>query len=113
MDAFVTRTCDRSMARLWGMSGSTTGEAPLEPEWKDRTKAPYANPRGHTQGPPNFKIPDGETDIIIRWSKDEQANKFADILLSDLVIGRLRAGQKPGWALAAAKDSPLARVLRE
>jgi hypothetical protein len=86
-------------------------EAPLEPEWTERAKAPYANPRGYAQSPPNFKTPERETDIAIRWSRNDRENKFVDILISDLVIGRVQAGHKPGWALAAAKDGPLAKVL--
>ena len=88
-------------------------EAPMDPEWKDRTKAPCANPRGYAQNPPSFQLPQNENEVVIRWSMDEQGCKFADILAHDLLIGRLGAGQKPGWARAAIKDGPLAKRLKE
>ena len=60
-----------------------------------------------------LQLPRDETDIVIRWRRDEQENELADILVDDLVIGRLGAGQKPGWARAAMKDGPLAKVLEK
>jgi hypothetical protein len=86
-------------------------EAPVDPEWTDRAKAPYANPRGYAQDPPSFQLPQDETDVAVRWRRDERGNRVADILVGDLLIGRLHAGQKPGWARAAMKDGPLAKVL--
>jgi hypothetical protein len=86
-------------------------EAPVDPEWTDRAKAPYANPHGYARNPPSFQLPQDETDIVVRWRRDEQGKKIADILARDVLIGRLHAGQKPGWARAARKDGPLAKVL--
>jgi hypothetical protein len=86
-------------------------EAPTDPEWTDRARAPYANPRGYAQDPPDFQLPKNEADVAIRWWTDEQGNRVADILVRDLLIGRLHAGQTPGWARAAIKDGPLAKVL--
>ena len=86
-------------------------EAPADPEWTDRARAPYANPRGYAHDPPDFQLPQNGTDVVFRWWRDEQGNRVADILVRDLLIGRLHAGQKPGWARAAMKDGPLAKVL--
>jgi hypothetical protein len=86
-------------------------EAPVEPEWTDRTKAPFANPRRFIQDPPGFRLPSGEEEVAIRWTESAPGTRVAEVLIGDLIIGRLRAGQKPGWALAAAKDGPLARAL--
>ena len=86
--------------------------APAYPEWTDRSGAPYANPQGYVQNPPSFQLPQDETDVVVRWRRDEQGNRVADILARDVLIGRLGAGQKPGWARAAMKDGPLAKVLQ-
>jgi hypothetical protein len=87
-------------------------EAPIEPEWTDRTKTPYANPRGYAQNQPSFQLPQDENDVVIRWWRNEQGIRLADVLVRDLLIGRLGAAQKPGWARAAIRDGPLAKVLK-
>jgi len=85
--------------------------APAEPEWTDREKAPFANPQGFS-GSVDFPLPGDETDVAVRWSRDEEGCVLADVLIGGLVIGRLRAGEKPGWARAAVKDGPLAKMMR-
>jgi len=88
-------------------------KAPAEPEWTDRERAPFANPLGFVRSAPGFDLPETSADIRIIWSRNEQEEACATILSRGLAIGKLCAGSKPGWALAAAKDGPLARVLLE
>jgi hypothetical protein len=87
-------------------------DAPDKPEWTDRDKAPYANPERFSRPDTGFPLPDDESDISIQWSVDEAERRSADVLTDGLLIGRLREGEKPGRARAAAKDGPLAKMPR-
>jgi hypothetical protein len=62
-------------------------DAPAEPEWTDSEKAPFANPRGFS-GPIDFPLPRDETDIVVRWSRDEEGGALAELLIGGLIIGR-------------------------
>jgi hypothetical protein len=86
--------------------------APREPEWTDRTKAPFANPHDFVLDKQDFRLPSREADITIRWISDEQNKRSVEVFVHDVLIARLQAGQKPGWARAAAKDGPLAKILK-
>ena len=88
-------------------------KAPAEPEWTDRERAPFANPSDFVLGAPDFELPETSTDIGFMWSRNERGEACATILSRGRVVGKLHAGSKPGWARAAAKDGPLAKVLLE
>src|SRR5215475_10299378 len=85
-------------------------DAPDKPEWTDRDKAPYANPARFSRREADFPLPDEEDDISIQWSVDQDGRQSADVLTDGLLSGRLREAEKPGWARAAAKDGPLAKI---
>lgn len=85
--------------------------APKEPEWTDRTKAPFANPHSFVEDRQDFSLPIREAEITVEWLSDEQNKRLAEIFVHDFLIGRLQVGSKPGWARAAAKDGPLAKRL--
>jgi len=87
-------------------------KAPAEPEWGDRARAPFANPVDFAEDPVSFALPNDEAEIVIRWSNNENTNHSAEIILRGLIIGKLQVGKKPGWALAAVKDGPLAKALQ-
>jgi len=86
-------------------------KAPAEPEWTDCERAPFANPADFVRSAPDFELPETSADIGFMWSRNERGEACATILSRGRVIGQLHAGSKPGWARAAAKDGPLARVL--
>lgn len=86
-------------------------EAPEELEWGRKTGgAPYANARDYIVSPMNFALPTGKHEVSARWLLID-GELIAEILVGDLVIGRLGAGHKPGWARAAAKNGRFAQVM--
>lgn len=86
-------------------------KAPLSPEWIDRNKMPFANPTGFSNEDNIFEPPDAPGELDIRWS-NSPSGPCARIYLRGLLIAELAEGLKPGFALAALKDGPLAMVLR-
>ena len=86
-------------------------KAPLSPEWIDRNKAPFANPVGFANEDNVFTLPESADELEIRWSNSTSVLR-AGIYLRGLLIAELAEGLKPGFALAASKDGPLAMVLR-
>ncbi len=85
-------------------------KAPLSPEWTDRSKTPFANPAGFTNKE-RFEPPDTPGELDIRWANSPSGPR-AGIYLRELLIAELAEGLKPGFALAASMDGPLAMVLR-
>jgi hypothetical protein len=88
------------------------GEAPAEPEWKDSTRAPFANPAQYVSPLAPFTPPQNASACSVRWQQDEGRNAVI-ILINDTVAGMLEPSQRPGWASGARADGPLARALRE
>jgi len=84
--------------------------APLEPEWNNSTQAPFANSRAYVREDIDFKLPLNHSDINLEWTQAEDRLE-ARIFIDQLLIGVVAEGLKPGFARAAAKDGPLARVL--
>lgn len=84
-------------------------KAPVSPEWVDSNKAPFANPVEFVHQHELFSVPSGPEDFRVKWL-DELSKLKAEIFLKDLRIGELAAGSKPGFALAAFKNGPLARA---
>jgi hypothetical protein len=88
------------------------GEAPFEPEWSDRSRAPFANPRA-------FVVPAGLDPIAeaeecsVEW-RFEAGGEMLQALVSIRgdVVAALWPGAKPGWSKLAAKDGPLALARR-
>jgi hypothetical protein len=86
--------------------------APLNPEWADKAKAPFANPLAFAHSSFGVELPEKESDFDIHWSRSEMNTPVADVYLRKVLIARLCAGAKPGWSIAAKKDGPLAKVLK-
>ena len=83
---------------------------PDEPEWKDRSKAPFANPKAYTkvQGCVNRAInPD---DVQVQWQYEGGGPRALLYLFGELVAA-VGVGDKPGFSRFAAKDGPLAKLL--
>ncbi|TFV36809.1 hypothetical protein E4K66_22665 [Bradyrhizobium frederickii] len=80
---------------------------PVEPEWHDPANLPFANPAPFA----NEGSPGSACDFFVEWN-DAEGVLVAKILLRDDYFARLEAGAKPGWSSLAAKDGPLAQVLR-
>ncbi len=86
--------------------------APAEPEWKSSVQAPFANSRDYVRENIGFKLPLNGSDVGLEWVRVEDGLE-ARIFVDQLLIGVVGEGLKPGFALAAAKDGPLARHMRD
>jgi hypothetical protein len=82
-------------------------EAPLEPEWRNRGLAPFANPVGYAVAAPLFPLPQTGSEIQVEWSGDH-----ADVMVDGTLVARLAQGLRPGFSIQALKDGPLAKVLK-
>ena len=87
-------------------------QTPVEPEWHDQARMPFANPASFTTDNPSFSPPDSPADITVEWGASDRTNE-AKIFLSRKCLAKLRAGMKPGWSAMATRDGPLAQVLND
>jgi hypothetical protein len=86
--------------------------APDVPEWHDPNDAPFANPSDYVRSSSEFRFPNSSADIDIDWSCEDGAC-LARIFIQKKLVAVMKDGAKPGWALLAKKDGPLARSLNE
>lgn len=85
-------------------------EAPDRPEWRDRTKSPFANPSAYTLPGGDRHDPVALGDIRVRWGPDD-GHVTADIYIRGDLVASVGDGEKPGRSKFAAKDGPLAKRL--
>ena len=85
--------------------------APVEPEWHDPRNAPFANPASFVDQNVIFSPPATIDDITIDWGEESGAST-ARVFLFQRLFAILMDGAKPGWALLAGRDGPLANVLK-
>src|SRR5690242_4793645 len=85
--------------------------APLEPEWPDREKAPYANPESFVDPMAMPSLPTSIDDFSVEWRDQATGIREARIYIHGALAAKLVSGAKPGWSAFARKDGPLARVL--
>lgn len=86
---------------------------PSEPEWRDPSRMPFANPQGFASED-EIEPAGAESDVRFKWRRAEAGVVVAlDILLRGDICGRLKPGGKPGQARMAVKDGPLAKVLTD
>jgi hypothetical protein len=84
--------------------------APVEPEWDDIEKAPFANPMPYVNTDP-FSPPSSASDFSVEWERHGD-HCTASVFLRLKLIAKVADGSKPGWAVLASRDGPLARVLK-
>jgi hypothetical protein len=84
---------------------------PIDPEWHDPANLPFANSASFVNESSRFLLPDSARDFSVVW-EEAGGPLIARVLLSGACFARLEAGAKPGWSILAAKDGPLAQVLR-
>jgi hypothetical protein len=85
--------------------------APQEPEWRDRSKAPFANPHGFAASDPFPPVSD-ETEVTFAWSRGTIGQTELRVFIRGEYHAALVPGSKPGWCKLATKDGPLALVLK-
>ncbi|WIW47441.1 hypothetical protein ML401_04785 [Bradyrhizobium sp. 62B] len=84
---------------------------PVEPEWHDPANLPFANPASFVSQGSRFSFPGSAHDFNVAWD-EARGLLVAKVLLRDDHFASLEVGAKPGWSALAAKDGPLALVLR-
>lgn len=85
--------------------------APAQPEWTDRERAPFMNPRDYvTEDADAFEPASSEEDVALDWVS-EKGDRVIVVKVHGQVVAKLGAGMRPGFATLARKDGPLARVL--
>ncbi|WP_379554155.1 hypothetical protein [Qipengyuania sp. DGS5-3] len=86
--------------------------APIEPEWHDRSKMPFANPKDFVLEE-HFEPVTEIADVTVEWDIDCDRNLAAVLYLSGKKHAYLYAGGKPGKCRLAIKPSPVALPLCE
>jgi hypothetical protein len=80
------------------------------PEWTDRTNIPFANPREFVGEGAHLTRGIQPADVIVDW--EYKCDKpVAYVYLFQKLFGVVGVGDKPGYARAAVKNGPLARIL--
>ena len=72
--------------------------APPEPEWRDRSKAPFANPQGFAASDP-FPPVASEAEVVFAWSRGTEGDNFASLYPRELSRS---AGPRPKTGLVPA-----------
>jgi hypothetical protein len=75
---------DRIVADVWLYNRIA---APQEPEWRDRSKAPFANPQGFAASEPFPPVLD-ETEITFAWSRGATGHGNCESLFVASVMPR-------------------------
>jgi hypothetical protein len=88
------------------------GPAPDEPEWRDRSKMPFANPRGFASSSTARRINEPDT-VRVTWVEGNGELDRVELSIEDQSVAILAPGAKPGWCRNAMKDGPLAKTLAE
>lgn len=105
-------------AYLLNQSGAIVGDvwlynrctSPSEPEWKDPSKIPFANPIGFVKDHEGFSPVKDISEVMVQWEISNGMIK-ANIFIHNNLFAVLVEGEKPGWSILAARDGPLAKVL--
>jgi hypothetical protein len=87
--------------------------APVEAEWSEREKAPFANPESYVDPRGMYSLPTSADDFSVEWRDQGKGIFEARIYIHRTLAGKLVTGAKPGWSAFARRDGPLARVLSE
>lgn len=103
--AYMCDEGDQIIGDVWLFN---RGDAPKEPEWRDRTKAPFANPADYVLEV-QFSPPIDLNEFSIVWEMGERY--VAKIFLRNKIFATLADNEKPGKAILAKKNGPLAGVL--
>jgi hypothetical protein len=86
------------------------GLPPAAPEWHDRSKAPFANPRGFARAATVNPIRSVD-DVRVEWIVERGELERAKVYLRGKLLALLAPGARPGWCRNAVKDGPLAKRL--
>ncbi len=101
------RHLGKFVSDVWLYNSEAT---PAQPEWADRSKTPFMNPKGFVtdERPP---IPSRPDDVTARWVYDGDRLKAVEVYLNGRLWAKLAPGVMPGWSKGAARVGPLAQPL--
>jgi hypothetical protein len=98
----------RILADVWVYNRAP---APAEPEWRDRERAPFLNPRDHVSDEAEQFTPAASDDhVALEWMNEGDA-RVVVVKVHGQVVAKVGPGMRPGFAALARRDGPLARVL--
>lgn len=100
---------DEIVADVWLYNSVAT---PERPEWRDPSRAPFMNPLGFTSSEQFPPVRD-ETEVAFSWSRGTAEQTTLRVFIRGDYHAMLVPGSKPGWCKLAARNGPLASVLRE
>jgi hypothetical protein len=100
---------DEIVADVWLYNRVAT---PGQPEWRDSSRAPFLNPRGFASSEQFPPVAD-ESEVAFSWSRGTAGQTALRVFIRGDYHAMLVPGSKPGWCKLAARDGPLASVLRE
>ncbi len=84
---------------------------PVEPEWTERSKAPFANCAAFVSDDP-FEPPTSMAVVSVEWIDTEDTELLmARVFIHGRLHATIRPGEKPGCCRLARRDGPLARSL--
>jgi hypothetical protein len=99
---------DDIVADVWLYNRAAT---PEQPE-RDPSRMPFLNPRGFASGEQFPPVAD-ESEVAFSWSRGAAGQTALRVFIRGDYHAMLVPGSKPGWCKLAARDGPLASVLRE
>jgi hypothetical protein len=85
---------------------------PEKAAWESPEQSPLINPRPFARAEHLFSLPNRKFDLSIGWRRAGDGSLEAEIRLRGQIIAKLIEDEKPGASLMAAKDGPLARMLK-
>lgn len=104
--AYLLAPDERIVADVWLYNRC---ETPLQPEWPDQEKMPFANPASYSKNHGDFLPVSDISDISVEWH--DKAKVKASIFIRGELFAILTEGSKPGWCVMAKQNGPLANIL--
>ncbi len=105
--AYLLNSKEEITADVWLYNRCAT---PVEPEWPDPEKMPFANPISYAEDHSKFSGVNDISDLSVNWIDNSNAIE-ARIFVKNKLFSVLVEQVKPGWCCLAKKDGPLAKVL--
>jgi hypothetical protein len=86
------------------------GAAPIQPEWKDRSKLPFANPSDYVVVSDVLRIT-AANELSVAWITEDDSLQHVELYVRGELLAVLAPNAKPGWCRNAARGGPLAKTL--
>src|SRR5262249_20942506 len=87
------------IADVWLYNRAAT---PEKPEWGDRSKAPFLNPREFVRE--QLSTISDATPVVVDWVGNKDTLERAEININNELLAVISPGSKPGWCRNARKS---------